>query len=352
MTPLPAGQEWDGYPPALLKRRRLLLLLAWLAYIAFTLTAYPVFGVSVMLPSIVLCGVATWLYGSRLGLLTALLSHPYNVLMMMHHLNSPEGWRPALEPGGVVAQLVAIGCIAVLAGNNRKIKALNHQLEHRVNERERDLLQVSNLLADLRQSENNQLSDSLYSGAVARMEQLRKQCSVLYQCLDSEGLPEAKAAAKLAATAQSSIGLVQHLTQRLSPNAIEQYGFGRTLENLVQFYRETTPTRFTTTGLDGALDIRQDIATNLYLIANEGISNALRHGKASHIGISFAHGSGRLELVVSNDGKPSNPGMKQGLGMVLMRQRADEIGAEVELSADANGGSKLICRKRLGRMDS
>ncbi|WP_372798599.1 sensor histidine kinase [Pontiella sp.] len=330
---------------ALQKSRRLALLLAWLIYILFTLTAYPLFEVSVMLPSILLCGWATWLYGYRVGLLTALLSQPYNALMMIHNTNSPDGWIAALEIGGVIAQLVAVGCTARLVSNTRKTRAINRELEQLIRERETELNEVSSLLSELTREDRTTLSESLYSGVAFRLKELHAHCKELRSRLVSVGLPEAEAAGKLVQVAASSIKQIDILANHLSPDFIRQQGLAKALKQLVEYYSETSPVNIRTKGFDAPLNLHPDTAANLYLIANEGISNALRHSRPANIAIAFEYTDGTFSLTVENDGSPPPEAeiRRPGIGMQLMQQRAGEIGAALELTQEASGTTRLVC---------
>jgi signal transduction histidine kinase len=86
-------------------------------------------------------------------------------------------------------------------------------------------------------------------------------------------------------------------------------------------------------------------ATSLYRITQEAISNAVRHGKARHIRITLNTGGGRIQLTVSDDGvglagSPDTPG---GLGLRIMKQRAEELGGTFEIRADGLG-TAVICQ--------
>lgn len=75
-------------------------------------------------------------------------------------------------------------------------------------------------------------------------------------------------------------------------------------------------------------------ATHLYRIAQEAISNALRHGEAKHIEICFARAGERWRLSITDDGvgvpeRRSSPG--GGLGMRSMEYRAAVLGGVLEV---------------------
>src|SRR5262249_54643429 len=71
-----------------------------------------------------------------------------------------------------------------------------------------------------------------------------------------------------------------------------------------------------------------NIVSQLYKIAQEAVTNAIKHGKAKRVDISLANGSDSLLLKVQNDGLPF-PDLKSkttGLGLRIMNYRASLIG--------------------------
>ena len=75
--------------------------------------------------------------------------------------------------------------------------------------------------------------------------------------------------------------------------------------------------------------LESNIASQLYKIAQEAVTNAIKHAKARRVGISLANGSGAVILTVHNDGLPfpSLQGSSTGMGLRIMNYRANLIGA-------------------------
>jgi signal transduction histidine kinase len=69
------------------------------------------------------------------------------------------------------------------------------------------------------------------------------------------------------------------------------------------------------------------VATQLYCIAREGIANALKHAKARHIRISLEGDDQSVTLRVQDDGVglPATPIDAKGMGLRIMRYRAGLI---------------------------
>ncbi|MEX0770827.1 MAG: PAS domain S-box protein [Balneolaceae bacterium] len=83
--------------------------------------------------------------------------------------------------------------------------------------------------------------------------------------------------------------------------------------------------------------------THLYRIAQESVSNAVKHGNASsvHIQLSGTDHHIRLKVRDNGNGFPDDWDEKGGLGVRIMQFRASLIGANLEVS-DAEGGGALI----------
>ncbi|MFN7551020.1 MAG: sensor histidine kinase [Pseudomonadota bacterium] len=84
-----------------------------------------------------------------------------------------------------------------------------------------------------------------------------------------------------------------------------------------------------------------DRAEILLRCAQEGITNALRHGRALVIDVRCREVGERIELSVSNDGPALKPA-PFGNGLTGMRERLAAAGGELSLQPRAQGGAELL----------
>ena len=86
-------------------------------------------------------------------------------------------------------------------------------------------------------------------------------------------------------------------------------------------------------------------ATNLYRIAQEAVTNALKHGRARRIRIGLSSTPERIVLMVSNNGVPLTKAAPQrkGLGLRIMNHRAEMIGGTLVFQRPAAGGTEVVC---------
>jgi signal transduction histidine kinase len=83
------------------------------------------------------------------------------------------------------------------------------------------------------------------------------------------------------------------------------------------------------------------LAKNLYRIAQEAVTNAVKHGKARNITIELNSGM----LTVKSDGRafPKTISRKAGLGLKIMQYRAEMIGGKFEVRRGQRGGAVVTC---------
>jgi signal transduction histidine kinase len=161
----------------------------------------------------------------------------------------------------------------------------------------------------------------------------------------SRALPEANEARELADLVQGAISQSIALARGLDP--LTEYGsdLSAALEALAQdgerrfrihcrFQRRGTPAE-----LDGT------VAAHLYRIAQEAITNAVKHGPATRVDIELRQQDAALELVVVNDGKGARDpaSFVKGRGLRIMEYRAKTIGAVLAIEASSRGGLQIRC---------
>lgn len=98
------------------------------------------------------------------------------------------------------------------------------------------------------------------------------------------------------------------------------------------------------TSLKEPLSLDDGAATHLYRIAQEAFTNAIRHGRVTQVTIELATGDGTLTLSVQDNGRgfdERNTG--GGMGMKLMRYRAQMLGGDVTIANVPGGGVIVTC---------
>ena len=126
---------------------------------------------------------------------------------------------------------------------------------------------------------------------------------------------------------------LQTMLPRLRPLALDRLGLHDALQDLVQDWRRLAPqTRFSLDTSRLPAQLGDSVATAVYRIAQEDVTNAMRHAQPTHIALELAVRPTGLCVIVSDDG----PGLPQAWqrpghhGLSGICERAQALGGRVD----------------------
>ncbi len=156
---------------------------------------------------------------------------------------------------------------------------------------------------------------------------------------------------ELETLAEQTIENLRRMTRALRPIYLEDLGLVTALEMLV---RETSQNNainidFQKSGEEQRLSHEVELA--LYRIAQEALNNVVRHSQAKRADLHISFGEKEIELEVSDNGigfdmpkSPTDFAPNGHFGLLGIRERADLIGARLEVESTPGKGTKLKVR--------
>jgi signal transduction histidine kinase len=214
----------------------------------------------------------------------------------------------------------------------------------RVIERERIMAQVGEVIW----GEQQDLIHTLHDALGQQLTGLGMLAASLNQRLKDTDTESAQTAQQIVSTAQEALERVRQLSRGLFPSDIDGNNFVAALQQLAS----TTQTLHNvpcSVACDTAIAIPNSrVATQLYRIAQEAVTNALRHAEAEHITIQLNASGGTMTLRVIDDGVGihNRAPNENGMGLRIMRHRATSIGAVFSAGIGADGGTVVTCTLR------
>ena len=135
------------------------------------------------------------------------------------------------------------------------------------------------------------------------------------------------------------------LAHGLSPVQFEANGLMAALHELTANIRELFGVACEFRCESPVLIASQFAATHLYRIAQEAISNAIRHGHARRITVSLAPAPQGGVLTVADDGVGCSTPVweSSGMGLRTMQYRSEMIGATLRIEPAEGGGAAVTC---------
>lgn len=133
----------------------------------------------------------------------------------------------------------------------------------------------------------------------------------------------------------------REIARGLAPVALGSIGLAAALDDLARTTQKVygISCELVTAGQVHVED--EAVAMHLFSIVREAVNNAMKHGRATRVTIELGEGSVR----VTDDGVGFDPGAEgSGMGLGIMRYRAQAIGSDLSLTSHEGGGTVLVCR--------
>lgn len=202
---------------------------------------------------------------------------------------------------------------------------------------ERQILEVS-------ESERERVGQDLHDGLGQMLTGASLLAKGLQKKLQRRSLDEASDAMQINEVLREAILQTRVLARGLFPIGIKSGGLRGALEELAGSVATVPGVTCRVRG-QAERTPRGAAATHLFRIAQEAVSNALRHGKAKRIEIRFRREGERDGLTVTDDGVgfPQNLPQGDGMGLDLMNYRATILGGTLEIQAGTKGGTVVTC---------
>jgi PAS domain S-box-containing protein len=202
---------------------------------------------------------------------------------------------------------------------------------------------------DQSETERRRLAANLHDDLGQHLTGLALLAAALQSTLEEQGSPQAAELSRIRERADQAVSMARTMAQFVSPADLASDGLGPALERLASNSRELFRVRCEFTHDDG-IAVKDDMtATHLFHIAQEAITNAVKHGQAARIQVDLSIDGGELRLCVADDGvgMPDDMSGKLGMGLGIMNHRARMIGATLRHDPGPDGGTCVTCRMPL-----
>jgi two-component system, NarL family, sensor histidine kinase UhpB len=160
---------------------------------------------------------------------------------------------------------------------------------------------------------------------------------------------ESTQAARVIADESSRLYDAMHgIIPRLAPLVLDSFGLAEALSDLVERTQRSQPEIAIETDIElGTLPLLPDLSLTLYRAAQEGITNALRHGHAHRLRLAVRADANEVTLSLRDDGQglPPEGWQRPGhYGLRWLAERIETLRGELRIEAAAPSGVQLTVR--------
>jgi signal transduction histidine kinase len=342
---LAMGAAFQGFFRSLVATRRstmvavflLLALVGFLDYVSgFSLS----FSVFYLLPII----LAGWRVGRGFACLIAVLS--------VFSLNASDflaGQRIQSGPLLVWNALIQVSFYLIVIWLLMRWKGLHETLETTVEERTRDLRaeiaareEVESKILTISEREQQRIGCDLHDVLCQQLAATALAAKVLEERSSGAAAIEAGNVVRMI---EDGMNVAREMARGLTLVFSGNDKLTVALEELAARTQEHFKVECLLRSGDACFSLDDFRTIHLYRIAQEAIGNAVRHGKAARLVITLSRLGDRGILTVQDDGSgmPEQQTVSTGMGLRIMRHRAQILGGQLDIYEEAARGVTISC---------
>ena len=190
----------------------------------------------------------------------------------------------------------------------------------------------------IQESERRNLSRELHDEMGQSLTAIKAMSTAIRQ----PGTDVAKISDSITEICNHLAGVVRSMMRTLHPLSLADLGLGATLADLVNEWRRRHPDLVIKLDYDDRLDdISHELAIHVYRIAQECLTNVVRHANATEVTLLIRqegeHTSPRVVMRIRDNGQ-GGESSGHGFGVLAMRERVENMGGRFRFESEAGKG--------------
>ena len=270
-----------------------------------------------------------------------------------------EGWRITRNGTRFWAHVI----VTPMHDPSGKLRGFSN-ITHDITERKRAeedlhsyaerLKAMSRRLVEVQEAERRLLAAELHDRAGQALTALGLNLSMIGRGLSADAKPESAARLEeCASLVRETVDAMRDVMKELRPLVLDDYGLPAALRALSASFSERTGIKVDFSGSDSQTSLPKPVDLALFRIAQEAFNNIAKHSKANRVEIALSRFNGHATLSIRDDGVGFDPKRAEGSdpesgwGLLIMRERAEAVGAHFRLDAGSGAGVQVQVEYRI-----
>jgi PAS domain S-box-containing protein len=204
-----------------------------------------------------------------------------------------------------------------------------------------ELRELSSAMHEVREAERLRIARELHDELAQWLTALKMDVSWLSSRLPREQAPLVEKTEKMKVLVDTMVAAVRRIAADLRPVMLDDLGVVPAMEHLLHGLSERTGILVSLDVGSGDLDLGEPLSSALYRMAQEALTNVVRHAEATEARVEMRIEAGNLVLAVRDNGKGFDPEVaerKKSYGILGIRERAHTLGGRSRVvPLDAGG---------------
>lgn len=203
---------------------------------------------------------------------------------------------------------------------------------------EEEVLRVS-------EREQRRIAQDLHDGVGQQMAGVWCLSEMLRRDLQARSAQETEKAEQISRLLKTTLTQTRNLARGLHPVSQESNGLMSALDDFAISVTDVFKVSCHFQCRQPVLLENNEVATHLYRIAQEAVTNAMKHAKAKRVEIGLSSNRTGLILSVADDGVGFQTKRRstKGMGLRIMNYRANMVGGTLSLHHPPRGGTAVVC---------
>jgi signal transduction histidine kinase len=253
----------------------------------------------------------------------------------------------------LLASALVYGDMRRRARQTIDLRDQKQELARQVEQRTRELTALSTHLQDVSELEKSALSRELHDELGGLLVAARMDLSWLQQRLPSSDPAIEQRFKRIHDSLSAGVDLKRRVVEELRPTLLDNMGLFTALRWQFKESCRRTGLCCTESIPETELRLREDAAIGVFRVAQEALTNILKHADATSADLTIEIMDDLLVLRISDDGRGIDPNRlptATSHGLVAMKHRIAALGGAWEISSPATGGTMVSARMPLARL--
>lgn len=226
------------------------------------------------------------------------------------------------------------------------------EVERRLKQSNEEITRLSRHVVAIREEEQRSISSDLHDDLGQLLTALKMDVSWIRSNVPVHEKKIRYRAESAVTITDQAMSAIREIASRLRSPVIDNLGLNEAIEELVSTFQERTELHIDLQLPEKKLEISREMATSVYRIIQESLTNILRHAGGSEAKVKLNHQEEGLEIIVGDNGVGIDMlhlDSHKSFGIISMRERVLQHNGTFRIAPGKEGGTRIDVKLPIGR---